>query len=321
MSRVLDEVRSALASTFRPGLVAVSGGPDSVALLRAMREGCPVPFTAVHVNHELRGEESDGDEAFVRDLCERLGVPFRAKRLPVPPGESIESTARDLRYGWFREVATETASAWVATGHTRDDHAETILFRIIRGTGIAGLAGIPSPGTVVPGLSVIRPLLNVRRTDIVAYLTEIGQPFRIDSSNADTQFTRNRIRHDVMPLLESINPHLVASLARLADQAAEANDVVTGVVEGITNAVMLPPAGDMVVIDAVKLATHSPPLVGRVLPLRLAIERLARGRDVGLALETARVPDARRLSGWRLAPRRRQGGSTPSEIVKLSNAK
>jgi tRNA(Ile)-lysidine synthase len=261
VSRVLDEVRSALAGVTRPGLVAVSGGPDSVALLLAMREVCPVPFTAVHVNHELRVEESDGDEAFVKELAGRLGVPFRAKRLPIPDGASVESTARDLRYGWFREVAKETYSPWVATGHTRDDHAETILFRIVRGTGLSGLMGIPSPGTVVPGLSAYRPLLRVRRADVVEYLKQIRQPFRTDSSNDDLRFTRNRIRHELVPLLETMNPNVVDSLARLAEHAADATAVIDGMVQSFSKAALLPPAGDTIVIDATKLESQSPPLV------------------------------------------------------------
>ena len=153
MTRVLREVRRFAASRPGPGVVAVSGGADSVALLRALH-ACGVSLTVAHVNHCLRGSDSDADEAFVRALCESLGVPCRVKSVDVAAlaaGDNLESTARGVRYAFFAEVAAEVSAAWVATAHTADDQAETVLHRLIRGTGLQGLRGIaasmvlPSP--------------------------------------------------------------------------------------------------------------------------------------------------------------------------------
>jgi tRNA(Ile)-lysidine synthase len=125
-------------------VVAVSGGADSVALLRALR-ACGVPPTVAHVNHKLRGGDSDADEAFVRELCDSLGVPCVVKAADVAAlatGANLEATARRVRYDFFAEVATEAGAAWVATAHTADDQAETVLHRLMRGTGLQGLRGI-----------------------------------------------------------------------------------------------------------------------------------------------------------------------------------
>ena len=143
MTRVLREVRRFAATRSEPGVVAVSGGADSVALLRALHT-CHAALTVAHVNHQLRGEESDADEAFVRDLCAALGVECRVRSVDVTAlaaGDNLESTARRVRYEFFTEVANEVGAAWVATAHTADDQAETVLHRLIRGTGLQGLGG------------------------------------------------------------------------------------------------------------------------------------------------------------------------------------
>jgi len=242
VTRVLREARrfvSALAVCREPGVIAVSGGADSVALLRALAACRTGPLTVAHVNHQLRGVESDGDEAFVRNLAAELGLECRVKSLDVAAlGGNLESTARRVRYEFFAELG----AAWIATGHTADDQAETVLHRLVRGTGIQGLRGIASgrAGDVSPLISgeireltsparqiVVRPLLTVTRADILAHLTELGQSFREDSSNADSRFTRNRIRHELLPLLRTFNPDVVASLARLAEHATEAHEIIT----------------------------------------------------------------------------------------------
>jgi tRNA(Ile)-lysidine synthase len=247
-------------------VVAVSGGADSVALLRALAAFRTGPLTVAHVNHRLRGAESDADETFVRELAAGLGFECRAKSADVAAlGGNLESTARRVRYEFFAEVAAEVGATWVATGHTVDDQAETVLHRIVRGTGIQGLRGIAhvqqSPPTAVGGLWIFRPLLAVTRADILEYLAELGQPFREDSSNADPRFTRNRIRHELLPLLRTFNPEIGAALARLARQAAEASDVMSDAANRLLADCELPPAGRVVVLRAEPLAAAHPALV------------------------------------------------------------
>lgn len=272
---MLREVRQFMAARMnQPGVVAVSGGADSVALLRAiMACGCG-PLTVAHVNHRLRGTESDADEVFVRELAATLGLPCRVQAVAVAAlGGNVESTARRVRYEFFAEVAAEVGAMWIATGHTADDQAETVLHRIIRGTGIQGLRGIATcsltPGTT-PQAAIIRPLLTVTRADVLAYLTELGQPFREDSSNADPRFTRNRIRRELLPLLRTFNPEVVSVLARLAEHAVEAHEIITAHASAVLAKAERPRAGNTVIIDVTALGS-SQAVVRAV--LRLVWER------------------------------------------------
>lgn len=243
MSRVVTEIRrfAARYDLTGPGVVAVSGGADSVALLRGLHEAGLGPLTVAHLNHQLRGEESDADEQFVTDLAEQLGQSWRTQRVNVAAvadqeRANIEAVARRLRYVWFPEVAVDVGASWIATGHTADDQAETVLHRLIRGTGIQGLRGIapwraagvspPSsadpPGGLTPtARRIVRPLLAISRAEVLACLASLNQPYREDSSNADPLLTRNRIRHELLPLLKTFNPAVVDVLGRLAAQAEE----------------------------------------------------------------------------------------------------
>jgi tRNA(Ile)-lysidine synthase len=161
------------------GVVAVSGGPDSVALLRILSnlqaDGNFGRLIACHLNHQLRGLESDEDEVFVRNLAEELTVSFESSRVDVSrvareKGENLESCGRRLRYEWLTQIARDTGAAWVATGHTADDQAETVLHRLLRGSGLQGLCGIPDRRQLTAGVDVVRPLLGVRRAEVLAYL-------------------------------------------------------------------------------------------------------------------------------------------------------
>ncbi|MCH5377643.1 MAG: tRNA lysidine(34) synthetase TilS, partial [Planctomycetes bacterium] len=209
-------------------LVAVSGGPDSVALLRALlsvaRPGTG-RLIITHFNHGLRGSESESDEQFVRQLGERLGLQCEVGRAAAAdPGlRSVsEASAREARYAFFRDAAARLGARYIATGHTADDQAETVLHRAIRGTGIAGLAGIRRHREILHGISLIRPLLGVRRSDVWSFLASIGQQCRHDSSNGNQDFTRNRIRLDLIPRIESqYNANVVSALTRLASLADE----------------------------------------------------------------------------------------------------
>ena len=197
----------------RPGdrvICAVSGGADSMALLMAMyllRDKMGILVEAAHFNHGFRGEESDGDETFVRDFCQRLDIPFHRGTAPVVPGKKgLEAAARDARYGFL-----ESLDGKIATAHTADDNAETILMHLVRGTGLKGLGGIaPQRGRI------IRPMLSVTREQVLAFLEEYNLSFRNDSSNDTDRFLRNRLRHHVMPLLRQENPKLSENLSAMA---------------------------------------------------------------------------------------------------------
>ncbi len=227
---VLDYIRrqELLKAGDRVG-VAVSGGADSVALLRLFLELRPelgIVLSVVHFNHNLRGTESDADEQFVAALAQRHHLALHCDRgnvktLAADRHLSTEAAARQLRYGFFRRLMDEGRLNCVATGHTLDDQAETVLLRIVRGAGTRGLAGI-YPRLSVHGsqLSVIRPLLRTRRKQLEAYLAEIGQDWREDSSNRDLRHARNRVRHGIVPRLErSLNPAVRETLAETAEIA------------------------------------------------------------------------------------------------------
>ena len=197
----------------RPGdkvVCAVSGGADSMALLWAMyimRDKLQIQLSAAHFNHRLRGEESDRDEAFVRDFCAGYHIPFIAGSGQVVTGaKGLEAAARDARYAFLRNLPGK-----IATAHTADDNAETLLMHLVRGTGLRGLGGI-SP---VNG-QLIRPMLVVTRREVLAFLEEYSIPHIEDSSNAGDDFLRNRLRHHVMPLLKKENPSLSQNLSAMA---------------------------------------------------------------------------------------------------------
>jgi len=210
----------------KPGLrlaVGLSGGADSVALLRTLAQQCRdlgvVPHAA-HLHHGLRGTEADGDRAFARALAAELGIPFHDVQVETAVeagknGESVEEAARRLRYNWFRKLMASGDVDAVATAHTLDDQAETVLAKFLRGAWTEGLSGI-HPTVAFPEGRILRPLLGATRAEIEAYLNALGQPWREDSSNRDRAFTRNRIRHDLLPLLEGWNPRIREHLAQMA---------------------------------------------------------------------------------------------------------
>ena len=191
-------------------ICAVSGGADSVALLFAfylLKEKLGITLSAAHFNHHLRGEESDRDEAFVREFCDRYDIPLAVGSAQVQPGKKgLEAAARDARYAFLR-----TLPGKIATAHTADDNAETVLMHLVRGTGLKGLGGI----TPVQG-NLIRPMLSITRADVESFLQEYYVNHIEDSSNETDAFLRNRIRHHVMPLLTAENPRLAENLSSMA---------------------------------------------------------------------------------------------------------
>jgi tRNA(Ile)-lysidine synthase len=242
--KVLQYVRKhALLPDGAKVLVGLSGGPDSVALLRLLRSlndagAIRVTLHALHLNHMIRGGEADADEKFCKDLAATLDIPLTVKHVDVPSFArrrklSLEEAARETRYGVFRTAALAVtrkaphAPVIIALGHHADDRVETILQRIVRGTGIEGLVGIPAKrplglGHKAKTAMIVRPLLALRRSEILDCLTEIGQTSRIDTSNLGRKFMRNRLRNELLPLLRrEYNPAVDEALLRLADIARQ----------------------------------------------------------------------------------------------------
>ena len=206
-----------------PIVVGVSGGGDSVGLLRALH-GRGLRLSVAHLDHGVRGAEGAGDARFVADLAAGLGLDFDLGRWAPTRSGHFEADARRARYGWLAEVARARGARAVAVGQTADDQAETILHRIVRGTGVGGLGGMAPRRRLAPGLVLVRPLLEVSRAEVRGYLASIGQEFREDSSNLDTSRTRARIRLDLLPkLAEDYNPAVAEALVRLGRLARLAN--------------------------------------------------------------------------------------------------
>ncbi len=266
-------------------VVAVSGGPDSVALLRALIALHDVgPLVIAHLNHQLRGSDSDADEQFVRDLhaplvvesphlqlrCERIDIGGQARA----SGENLEETARRIRYAWLAELARQAGLSCVATGHTADDQAETVLHRLLRGTGLQGLRGIAQRRLLEGSIELLRPLLFVTRTEVLAFLERLQQPFCQDATNADRTRTRNRIRHDLLPhLKQHYNPAIVEVLGRLAAQADETYQEQVATAQKLLSQAERQRAGTTMVFDTASLAGATPAQVRDLFRLIWARER------------------------------------------------
>jgi tRNA(Ile)-lysidine synthase len=230
-------------------LVAVSGGADSIALLRAVgacrghwseRQQLPAGRLVVaHFNHLWRGKESDDDSLFVRRLCMELKLPVFVGR-PRPRGQSAargqrrsEDAARRLRYRFLADIAHREGARYVALAHTADDQAETVLQRVLRGSGLAGLAGMPRTRRLSPSATLIRPMLSLSRREVLGYLTDIGQAHREDSSNQTSRYVRNRIRHELLPIARELYPSADRSLCRLADLARQTHEAILAHLESV----------------------------------------------------------------------------------------
>ena len=220
-------------SLLRPGMrlaVAVSGGADSVALLRALIDAAReigLVLSVAHVHHGIRGAEADADAEFVAALAAKHGLALHRRDVDAPAAarknqETLEEAARNLRYAWFAELLSSGVADAVATAHTLDDQAETVLHKLLRGAWTEGLSGI-HPVVAQPRGAVLRPFLGVRRAEIEAWLSQIGQTWREDATNSDRTHTRNRIRHELLPTLAAYNPQIYRQLANLATVARDEN--------------------------------------------------------------------------------------------------
>lgn len=299
-TRVLDSIRRhALMRRGDRVLVALSGGPDSVALLRLLREleACGELSVAgiAHLNHGLRAAAND-DEQFCRTLAGEVGVPFRSDLVDVAGRAgrlriSLEDAGRRARYELFERIAAELGADVIATGHTRDDQAETFLLRLLRGAGARGLAGI-HPKTRMPAEApearrwVVRPLLDVGREELRVYLASLGQAFREDETNRDLRIPRNRIRHELLPILaRDYSPSVTDVLVREAELARQDDDRLQQEAIDLLDLIVLrneartSGVSEGVELDVRALGALHPALAGRV--VRMVLDRGAPGRFVG----------------------------------------
>jgi tRNA(Ile)-lysidine synthase len=286
----------------RPGLrlaVGLSGGADSVALLRALAERSGelgLVLHAAHLHHGLRGAEADADLDFARSLAAQLGLPFHEARVDIAAearadgasgkaAESIEEAARRVRYGWFRQLLASGEVDAVATAHTRDDQAETVLGKFLRGAWTEGLSGI-HPVVEFPEGRILRPLLAASRVEVEAYLRSLGQSWREDSSNQHLTFTRNRIRHELLPLLETWNPQMREHLAQMAELARDEEAWWQAELARLAPQLIMPglpvrgggrAASDGLALDIVRFAALAPALQRRL--LRTAAGQLGAAPD------------------------------------------
>ena len=272
--------------------MAVSGGADSIALLHALHEWAPRfkwRLTVGHLHHGIRGRAADADAAFVQQTAARLAIPCVAGKARVPAlarrrGISLEMAAREARYAFLARTARKVAADVIATAHTADDQAETLLLKLVRGTGPAGMAGIPCE-TTVKGCRVVRPLLTVSRTRILHYLQQAKHLWREDESNADPAFLRNRVRHELLPLLErDFNPRIREALVRMSRIFSAEGEWLEELTRSLLE-VCTPPA---VAIPPNSLACgpfQALPLAARRRVVRLWLTRLG-APESGLEFET-----------------------------------
>jgi tRNA(Ile)-lysidine synthase len=294
--------------------VAVSGGADSVALLLTLhaanstpRESLGIGLSAVHINHNLRGEESNADQQFVEDLCISLDIPLHLHQANVPARiaetradgnpETIEEAARNARYDFFATLLASGHADSILTAHTLDDQAETVLMKLLRGAWTEGLSAI-HPILTLPKGKILRPFLQTRRAEIESFLNQSNQPWREDSTNTDTAFTRNKIRHELLPQLRAYNPSIEQTLANLAELAreeelrwqTELNRILPQLllpgkpVRGGGRAVSTTPGQSAISIELDRLRTLDPALRRRV--LRAAARQLEARLSFG---ETSRL--------------------------------
>ncbi|MEK7301316.1 MAG: tRNA lysidine(34) synthetase TilS [Nitrospirota bacterium] len=268
LHRVVKTVRA--RGLFEPGhhlLVAVSGGPDSVALLTLLHRlvhRWRLRLTVVHFNYGLRGLESDEDQAFVMSLCEALQVPLRCVPLDArtrPQRVSIQAQARDVRYRAMARLAKAVGADRIVVGHTADDQAETILLWMLRGAGITGLAGMP----IQRDGMIIRPLYEVRRREVLDFLDATGQAYRQDSSNAKPIYTRNRIRHQLLPVLNRMAPAAVDALCRMGDLCREDDRYLEDQTVSLCASLVQPDGAEGYCIDRLRFQIQSLALQRRIL--------------------------------------------------------
>ncbi len=261
-SDTIDELRGLIersASSFNGVLLAVSGGIDSMCmadLFMNLRE--PLRFALAHCNFSLRGEESDGDEAMVRSWASEHGINIHVQRFDtvayaMDNGISMEMAARELRYAWFEELCREHGYCAVVVAHNANDNAETLMLNLLRGSGMNGLSGMSLVSRIPSGASdspyLVRPLLAFTRRQIEGYVHARKVPYRNDSTNASSDYKRNRIRNEVFPVFESINPSFIRALNHGMGNFTEAGEIVADYCRDLVPSLVSYLPGDRTAID------------------------------------------------------------------------
>ena len=297
--------RSAMLTRGDHLIVAVSGGPDSVALLRALillSSEYQLHLTTAHLNHGLRGTEAEEEENFVRRISHTLGITCICKTvdirmLQIGKGRSLEEIGREERYRFLNETAEACGARKIATGHHRGDQAETVLINLIRGSGIAGLKGIAP----VRDDRIIRPLLDVSRGEILEFLNREGFAYRVDSSNTDPIYLRNRIRNGLIPDLEaSYNPRIVTGLCHMAEIVRREDDYLQNVVRQILHGWGIIPGADEIHLPTRAFLEFHEAIQGRI--IKCLIEAaIPSGKAIGFrhieaVLTLSRTPSHKRIS-------------------------
>ena len=306
-------------------VLAVSGGPDSVCLLHLLlqiSQELALQLFVAHLNHMLR-EEAIQEEEFVRELARKHALPFHSERIEVAKlikkGETLEEGARRIRYDFFRRASEMFSANKIALGHNADDLVETVIFNLIRGTGIHGLRGIP-PLRREGSITFIRPLINIWREEIAEYLKEKNIPYMIDRSNLSLEFTRNKIRHQIIPLLEEINPKVKLAIYRLAEIASEINSFIEDEVrEGKERIMKRRTPSSIYYINLPVLFSFHPALqkeillsiVGEISPYEMGKEEVERILELGKSggaitlpgkIEARKVGDMLQFKKWEESP-------------------
>lgn len=266
-------------------LIAVSGGPDSLGLLegwRRLAESRGDVLSVAHFDHALR-DDSERDARFVEAIAKELSIPCHVERadrsLRLDAKGSLEAAARDARYLFLARRALAIGASFVATGHTADDQVETVLFSILRGTGIHGLAGMPASRTLAEGVRLVRPLLETRRQRVHSFLEGVGREALTDPTNQSSAHARNRLRRDLLPMLrEAWNPRVDDALLRLSALAGQSARLLASLADRLLAEATLESAESHLLLDASRLASEDPLLVAEM--YRRAFEKysLPRGR-------------------------------------------
>ncbi len=286
VARKIRRLRKRLGSRW---VVAVSGGSDSIALLRVLHAQ-RLDLSVAHLDHGARPESAE-DARFVAELAATLGLPFDLGHWRPERPAHFEADAREARYAWLAEVARRREAPVVAVGHTRDDQAETILHRIVRGAGPRGLMGMPRARSLGEGLTLVRPLLDVGRAELRDYLGSISQAWREDATNADLDRTRARVRHDLLPRLASdFNPDVAGALVRLGALTRSAVAALDEQIHALTAGAVRPGPEGALILDRPALAALSP-------YLRAEVIRRA-WRDAGWPERAMDARRWRRLAAW-----------------------
>ena len=274
-------------------VLGVSGGPDSLFMLdilNKLKENLKITLIVAHINHMIR-KEADEEEQFVKDFCQKLGVEFYSKRIEAQKYANnnkigLEEAGRKLRYEFFEEVCEKTGAKKVAVAHNKNDKVETIIMHALRGSGISGLQGIQPKNN-----KIIRPIIEIERTDIEKYCEEQNLNPRIDKTNFDNTYTRNKIRNVVIPYIkEEFNPNILETLTRLSEVIAEENNFLNKMVENEYKKILLETNNQEIILDLKKFNE-----LDNILKKRIILFTVSKLRGGSQGIEKIHIEDIVKL--------------------------